>query len=171
MNLVGLGVGKSPDCKREDRSAAAHQIPRGNGDVAAAADNDHATHLREHFQIAAKIHVGQHFQNDVHAAAGGAFFYFVLAIGFRMIERLMRALTLYELQSLCRACGTENRQAERPCDLYGGDPDTATGPVNKNSLATACFRLMMNRVVCGAIRDIDASALGKGDSIGQRLHL
>jgi len=41
-----------------------------DGDFAAIADHDHAAVGGEKFRVVGEIHIGEHFENDVHAAAG-----------------------------------------------------------------------------------------------------
>ena len=81
--------------KREpaNRGTAHHKFTRIDGDLAPIANNDHAPISGQKFCVVGKIHVGEHFENNVHSAIVGRFQNFLLISGLAVIENLVRPLT------------------------------------------------------------------------------
>src|SRR5258708_22157392 len=105
-------------------SAPHHQVARGDGGVAAAADHDDTALQSKELEIAAQIYVGEHLENDVDPAAAAGFQDFFVVAGFAVIEGLIRSLALHESEAFVRAGGAENREAHGGGELQRGGADS-----------------------------------------------
>src|SRR5436853_269934 len=95
MNLTELGVGGVHQSHAENGSGTAHGVARVDFDAAAAADDDDAAELRKKAQVLGEVHVGEHFEDEIDAAAAGQVHELLREVGGVMIERVVRAL-LYD---------------------------------------------------------------------------
>src|SRR5260370_41696890 len=91
-DLRGL---RGPQREGMHGSAPHHQIARSDGDVAAAADHHDTALQSKELEIAAKIDVGEHLENDVDPTATAGFQDFVVIAGLGVIEGWMRSFALH----------------------------------------------------------------------------
>src|SRR5438128_8236735 len=131
MNLFPFRLRDAPQVEGPNGSPADHEVARGDGDVAAAADDDDAAVRREQLQVRAEIHVGEHFEDDVHAAAAGGLENRVLVAGFGVIEDLMRAFELRDVEALLRACAADDDGAHGARNRDSGYTETAACAVDE----------------------------------------
>src|SRR5208282_4674982 len=115
VNVRFFGSGKCPEGEASSRRTPAHKIAGIYGDFAAVADDDDSAVGSEQLYVVRKIHVGEHFQDDVHAAAPSSFHDFIEIAGFAVIENLMSPFACDEIKSLLAACGAENGQSQTAC--------------------------------------------------------
>ena len=88
-----FGRCNGPECKRANRSTTRHQLTRIDGDLATIADHNHAAIIGQKLRVVGEIYVGEHFQNNVHAASVRRLQNFFLISGFVVIEDLIRTLS------------------------------------------------------------------------------
>src|SRR5713101_8126049 len=103
VNLRDLRGLRGPQREGMHGSAPHHQIARSDGDVAAAADHHDTALQSKELEIAAKIDVGEHLENDVDPTATAGFQDFVVIAGLAVIEGLVRSLALHESEAFVRA--------------------------------------------------------------------
>src|SRR5262249_11544046 len=114
-----------PKRERANRGAAHHKFTRIGGDLPPIANNDHAPIFGQKFCVVGEIHVGEHFENDVHSAVACRFQNFFLISGFMVIENLVRSLSLCYFQTRRRSSGAENHETHTARDLYRCDTHAA----------------------------------------------
>ena len=169
---VGSGVrGNGPQGEGMDGGFAGHEVARGDGDVAAAADDHDAAVLGEKLEVGAEVDVGEHLEDDVHAAAGGGFEDGVRVAGGAVVEGMVRALAFDEVEALRGARGADHRHACRAGELHGGDADAAAGAVDEDGFRGAGVGELAKGAVGGGVGDVDARALGKTEAHGEGMHL
>ena len=107
VNFVFLSRRDAPKCEGANGSAASHEFAGIDGDFTAVADDDHSATAGEKFRVVGQVYVGEHFENDIHAAAARRFQYFFLIARFAVIENLICSFALDELgcPGSCRQCG------------------------------------------------------------------
>src|SRR5207253_5222609 len=88
-----------PKGEGADGGAAAHEFAGVDRDFTTVADDDHAAAAGQKFCIVGQVHIGEHFENDVHTAAAGGLQYPLLITRLAVIENLMRALAFYEVDT------------------------------------------------------------------------
>src|SRR5229473_838543 len=130
VNLRDLRGLRGPQCEGMNGSAPHHQIARSDGDVAATADHHDTALQSKELEIAAKIHVGEHLENDVDPTAAARFQDFFLIAGLAVIEGLVRSLALHESETFVGAGGAEDGEAHGAGELQCGGPDSAAAAVH-----------------------------------------
>src|SRR6202140_5878807 len=114
-----------PEREAPGRGSAQHQVAWIDADLAAIANDDHTAIRGEKFQIGRKVHVGQHFKNNVHTAAAGCPQYLFLITRLAVFENLMRALAFCEAETFLRSGRAEDGEAYGSRHLHCRGADSA----------------------------------------------
>src|SRR5262249_46241016 len=146
-----FGCCNGPQRERANRSTARHQFTGVDGDLAATADHDDAAIIGQEFRVVREIHVGEHFENNVHATVVRRLQNFFLISGFAVIENLMRPLLLGDFEAFRRPCSAKNPQTHGARDLERRDAHTATCAVHKYGLGSVRFCRVMQRMIRSSI--------------------
>ena len=115
-----------------DFGVAGHGVAGIDFDGAAAANDDDASAWGEEGEVLGEVPVGQHFEDDVHAATTGFGHELGGVIGGAMVEDFVGALFQHEFTAFLRASGGEDVEALGAGDLDSGEADTATATVNQD---------------------------------------
>ena len=116
---------------------------------------------RDHLEIADEIHVREHLDDQIDAAAAVLRDDLFLIVGRRMIEHLMRALLAGELPAPLGAGGAEHAQAGGARHLHGADADRAARAVDQHRLARHGAPFVEQRAPRGDEGHADTRAFGE----------
>ena len=166
-----FGRRNSPEREPANRSAAPHQLTGIDGDLAATADHDDAAIIGQKFGVVGEVYVGEHLQNDVHAAVARRLQNFFLISGFAVIEDLMRPLLLGDFQAFWRSCSAKNPQTHGARDLKRRDAHTSTCAVHQDGFGSVRFRRVIQRMICGSIGYPNSCALLEINFRRKRMYL
>src|SRR5712691_12207116 len=167
VNFVFFRGSNTPQRESADGSAASHEFSRIDGDLAAVADDDDAASRGEELQVVGKVHVGEHFKNDVQAASSRCFQNLFLITRFAVIKNLMRPFAPHQFKALLCSGSSENREAHRAGELHRSNADPAAGTVHQDGFGRSRLGGMMQRMISGSIRNPHARALAETDFFGK----
>src|SRR5260370_12080455 len=109
------------------------------------------------------MEVVEYWKNNVYAGAGGRFHYFFLITGLTVIENLMRALALDEIDSFLRSGGAENGEAHGVRHLHCRAANSPARAVHQDGFGSTRLRGVMQRMIRGPIGNPHSGALAKTD--------
>src|SRR5260370_4728134 len=127
VNFFFFGYGDAPKRKGVNRTTARHQVAGRDADVASAANDDYAAVPGKQLQVLAEVHIGEHFEDEVDTNPTGRLQNLVQVARLSVVKDVVRAFTLDQFESLLRAGGGKDHQAQRARHLSSGDAHTAAG--------------------------------------------
>src|SRR5690606_27562650 len=136
-------------------------------DGAAVPDDDDAPVFGEDGQVAAEVDVGEHRDDDVHAAAIRDF------EGLRemrlvvVVESVLRAVAADEGETFFRPGGAGDGHAVGARELEAGDAGRAAGAVDEYNFVGFRFAALEEGAVGGGVGDAEGVALRVGHILGQ----
>ena len=150
---------------------ARHQITRRNLHLAPAANDDDATELRQQGQVFGEVHVGQHFENDVHPATARQRHCLREIIRRAVVERLRRALFEDQPAARFRARRADDGEAGGARDLRGRNAHAAARAVDEHRLTGQRAGPLVQGAIGRGVGNVDRRALRKAEVCGQAMNL
>ena len=123
------------------------------------------------FRSFAEVDVGEHLEDDVHAAPVGHGEDAFRVVRVAMVEGVVHAEVAEEPHPVAAAGRCEDLQPGRPSELNGCRADAAAAAVDEDGFPGPRVAALEERAVRGAVGHAERGALGERHVLGQVVHL